>query len=218
MSQRVDSLAGAPAGRFATLIAARGLTAIPDSYAASSPFRSVVARPHGPRGRSRLRRRRGQYDERAGASVPRTCLRTPSPSSQGRRSCAPTSSGSSGRPRRPPTRGEPFPDAGTPEYLVLQNQAVDYLIQRVELDREAKRRNHGHRRGGRTTARRVQAGVLRRGRGEIQEGDRANRPDGGGSPRRYPRAAHLREDLRRGHEGHLCPRVRGPGVLRRQRR
>ena len=66
VSQRVDSLAGAPAGRFATLIAARGLTAIPDSYAASSPFRSVVARPHGPRGRSRLRRRRGQYDERAG--------------------------------------------------------------------------------------------------------------------------------------------------------
>jgi parvulin-like peptidyl-prolyl isomerase len=35
-------------------------------------------------------------------------------------------------------RGEPFPDAGTAEYLVLQNQAVDYLIQRVELDREAK--------------------------------------------------------------------------------
>jgi parvulin-like peptidyl-prolyl isomerase len=34
-------------------------------------------------------------------------------------------------------RGEPFPEAGTPEYLVLQNQAVDYLIQRVELAKEA---------------------------------------------------------------------------------
>lgn len=35
-------------------------------------------------------------------------------------------------------RDEPFPEAGSQEYLDLQNQAVDYLIQRVEIAKEAE--------------------------------------------------------------------------------
>ena len=35
-------------------------------------------------------------------------------------------------------RGEDFPQAGTPEYVDLQNQAVDYLITRIELEKEAE--------------------------------------------------------------------------------
>jgi foldase protein PrsA len=34
-----------------------------------------------------------------------------------------------------------FPKAGTPEYTALQNQAVAYLVQRVEYDKEAEKRN-----------------------------------------------------------------------------
>ena len=35
-------------------------------------------------------------------------------------------------------QGQPFPDAGTPEYVDLQNQAVDFLVQRIELAKEAE--------------------------------------------------------------------------------
>jgi foldase protein PrsA len=35
-------------------------------------------------------------------------------------------------------QGQQFPDAGTPEYVQLQNQAVDFLVQRIELAKEAE--------------------------------------------------------------------------------
>lgn len=35
-------------------------------------------------------------------------------------------------------QGQPFPAAGTPEYIELQNQAVDFLVQRVQLAKEAE--------------------------------------------------------------------------------
>ncbi len=35
-------------------------------------------------------------------------------------------------------QGREFPDAGTPDYVLLQNQAVDLLIERVELAEEAE--------------------------------------------------------------------------------
>jgi parvulin-like peptidyl-prolyl isomerase len=35
-------------------------------------------------------------------------------------------------------QGQPFPEAGTPEYLDLQNQAVDFLVQRIQLAKEAE--------------------------------------------------------------------------------
>jgi parvulin-like peptidyl-prolyl isomerase len=35
-------------------------------------------------------------------------------------------------------QGQPFPKAGTPEYVDLQNQAVDFLVQRIELAKEAQ--------------------------------------------------------------------------------
>ncbi len=36
------------------------------------------------------------------------------------------------------SRGEDFPKAGTPEYADLQSQAVDFLVQRAELAKEAE--------------------------------------------------------------------------------
>jgi parvulin-like peptidyl-prolyl isomerase len=35
-------------------------------------------------------------------------------------------------------QGQAFPAAGTPEYVELQNQAVDFLVQRIELAKEAE--------------------------------------------------------------------------------
>jgi parvulin-like peptidyl-prolyl isomerase len=35
-------------------------------------------------------------------------------------------------------QGQQFPAAGTPEYVQLQNQAVDFLVQRIELAKEAE--------------------------------------------------------------------------------
>ena len=35
-------------------------------------------------------------------------------------------------------QGQAFPEAGTPEYADLQNQAVDFLVQRIELAKEAE--------------------------------------------------------------------------------
>lgn len=35
-------------------------------------------------------------------------------------------------------QGQPFPKTGTPEYVELRNQAVDFLIQRIELAKEAE--------------------------------------------------------------------------------
>src|SRR4051812_49880868 len=35
------------------------------------------------------------------------------------------------------TQKRPFPKAGTPEYATLKNQAVQYLVQRVEFQQEA---------------------------------------------------------------------------------
>jgi parvulin-like peptidyl-prolyl isomerase len=35
-------------------------------------------------------------------------------------------------------QGQNFPKAGTPEYVDLQNQAVDFLVQRIELAKEAE--------------------------------------------------------------------------------
>jgi parvulin-like peptidyl-prolyl isomerase len=35
-------------------------------------------------------------------------------------------------------QGQEFPAAGTPEYVQLQNQAVDFLVQRIELAKEAE--------------------------------------------------------------------------------
>ena len=112
------------------------------------------------------------------------------------------------------TQKRPFPKAGTPEFATLKNQAVQYLVQRVEFQQEAdKLGSQRLRQRDRRAPRKDQEAVLRRQRLALQEAAQAAGPHRRAGEVRHQGSAGPGEDLREGDEQRESLRLRAPEVL-----
>ena len=110
-----------------------------------------------------------------------------------------------------------FPKAGSQEFQTLQNQAVQFLVQREQFEQEAEDLDvEVTDKAGRRPARADPEAVLRRRQEEVREAAEGAGAHRGAGAQRHPRADHLGEDLRGGHRRREGDRQADRGVLREE--